>query len=293
MFKGLNILEFTERFSTDDKCRLYLSDQKWEKGYRCGNCSHRHCHHGKQAGTRICSKCKYSESATARTLFHKLKFPLRQAFYIVYTMSCHKKGISSYELSRQLSLRQKTCWFFQQKVREAMRSSGNNPLEGRIEVDEFFVGGPETGKTGRGNEKKQQVVMAIQVDAFGIHRCYAKVIPNAGSDELGAFLQETVAVEAEIKADNWTGYIPCKKEFANLKQENSDKGKGFPLLHRQIMMFKAWLRGIHHHCSHLQRYLDEFCYRFNRLKYPETMFHNLVKAMMGHGPLTLQKSWMI
>lgn len=293
MFKGLNILEFTERFSTDDKCRAYLSELKWEKGHQCSNCSHAHYHNGKQTGRRICSKCKYSESATARTLFHRLKFPLRKAFHIVYTMSCNKKGISSYELSRQLSLRQKTCWFFQRKVQEAMRSPGNNPLDGCIEVDEFFVGGPETGKTGRGVEKKQLVVMAIQADAFGIHRCYAKVIPNASSDELGTFLQEKVAAGAEIKTDNWTGYIPCKKDFANLKQKNSEKGKGFPLLHRQIMVFKAWLRGIHHHCSHLQRYLDEFCYRFNRLKYPDSMFHNLVKAMVRCVPLTLQKSWIV
>lgn len=293
MFQGLNILEFTEKFSTDDRCREYLSHQKWEKGYQCGNCSHISYYNGKQVGTRICSKCKYSESATARTLFHMLKFPIRKAFHIIYTMSCNKKGISSYELSRQLSLRQKTCWYFQRKVQEAMSSSGNNLLNGTIEIDEFFVGGPETGKMGRGNEKKKLVVMALQVDAFGIHRCYAKVIPNATSDELGTFLQEKIATEATIKTDQWSGYTPSKADFLNLKQEKSDKGKRHPLMHRQIMMFKAWLRGIHHHCSHLQRYIDEFCYRFNRLKYPDNMFHNLVKTMIGNGPLYLQKSWIV
>lgn len=210
---------------------------------------------------------------------------------MVYTMSCTKKSLSSHEFSRQLGLRQKTCWYFGHKVQQAMQSPGNNLLEGLVEVDEFFVGGPETGKTGRGNEKKQQVVMAIEVDAFGIHRCYANVIPNAGSDELGAFLQAKVAREAVIKADKWTGYIPCKDNFPNLKQEKSDKGKVFPLMHRQIMMFKAWLRGIHHHCTHLQRYLDEFCYRFNRHKHPENLFHNLITAMVRNVPLNSQKAW--
>lgn len=291
IFQGLNILEFTEKFSTDDKCREYLAAQKWEKGYHCSNCSHDHYHTGRQSGTRICSRCKYLESATARTLFHRLKFPLRKAFHIIYTMSCNKKGLSSYELSRQLSLRQKTCWAFQRKVQEAMRSSGKNPLDGIIEVDEFFVGGPEEGKTGRGNEKKKQVVMAIQVDKFGIHRCYAKVVPNAGSDELKAFLQERITPGAVINTDKWTGYTPCKKDFPNLKQEKSEKGKRHPLMHRQIMMFKAWLRGIHHHCSHLQRYIDEFCYRFNRLKYPSNLFHNLIKAMIDEQPIYSQKSW--
>jgi hypothetical protein len=293
MFQGLNVLEFTEKFSTDDKCREYLAHQKWEKGYNCGNCGHTHYYNGKQAGTRICSKCKYSESATARTLFHMLKFPIRKAFHIIYTMSCNKKGISSYELSRQLSLRQKTCWYFQRKVQEAMRSSGNNLLNGTVEVDEFFVGGPETGKTGRGNEKKKLVVMALQVDTFGIHRCYAKVIPDATGNELGAFLQEKIGPEAVIKTDQWAGYTSSKTDFPNLKQEKSDKGQRHPLMHRQIMMFKAWLRGIHHHCEHLQRYIDEFCYRFNRLKYPHNIFHNLIKTMIGNPPVYLQKSWIV
>jgi hypothetical protein len=130
--------------------------------------------------------------------------------------------------------------------------------------------------------------MAIQVDAFRIHRCYANVIPNANSDEPGAFLHEKIAPEAIIKTDKWTGYTPCKADFANLKQEKSDMGKRSPLMHRQIMMFEAWLRGIHHHCSHLQRYPDEFCYRFNRLKYPGSIFHILIKAMVSNVPITSQ-----
>jgi len=83
----------------------------------------------------------------------------------------------------------------------------------------------------------------------------------------------------------------AKADFPNLTQEKSEKGKRHPLMHRQIMMFKAWLRGIHRHCSRLQRYIDEFCYRFNRLKYPNNMFHNFVKMMIGSRPLYFQKSW--
>lgn len=213
MFKGLNILEFTEKFSTDDDCREYLSGIKWQNGYQCGQCGCARHYLVKKVGDRLCGRCKYAESATSRTLFHKVKFSLRKAFYIVFMMSCGKKGISSYELSRQLSLRQKTCWAFQRKVLEAMKSGGNNPLEGTAEVDEFFVGGPEEGKTGRGNEKKQQVAMAIQTDGFGIHRCYAKVIESADSDELGGFFAERITTGAHIKTDNWTGYKPLKKDY--------------------------------------------------------------------------------
>lgn len=87
-------------------------------------------------------------------MFHKLKFPLRKAFYIAFLVVTGKKGISTYELERKLSLRQKTCWLFKRKVMEAMKSSHEHLLEGKVEVDEFFIGEPEEGKQGRGNEKK-------------------------------------------------------------------------------------------------------------------------------------------
>ena len=92
MFKGLNILEFTEKFSTDDDCRQYLSSIKWQNGYQCGKCGCTHHYLVKKVGTRLCGHCKYAESATSRTLFHKVKFSLRKAFYIVFMMSCGKKG---------------------------------------------------------------------------------------------------------------------------------------------------------------------------------------------------------
>ena len=130
MFKDLNILEFTEKFSTDENCHQYLASIKWNNGYRCGKCDCREYYLVKKAGSRLCTNCKYAESATARTLFHKVKFPLRKAFYIVYMMACPKKGISSYELSRQLSLRQKTCRAIQRKILQAMKSEGNNLLNG-------------------------------------------------------------------------------------------------------------------------------------------------------------------
>jgi hypothetical protein len=289
MFKGLNIIEFSERFATDDDCRKYLSEIKWENGYCCGKCGHNEYYEIKKAGSRLCTKCKYAESATARTLFHKVKFPLRKAFYIAFMVVTNKKGVSSYELSRKLGLRQKTCWSFKQKVIEAMKSSGNNPLKGNIEVDEFYVGGPEPGNTGRGNQTKQQVIMAIQTDGFGINRCYAKVIPSADSAELQVFFDKHIVLDANVRTDGWAGYTSLKKRYSNITQEASAKGGAFPLMHRQIMMFKAWLRGIHHHCKHLQKYLDEFCYRFNRLKYPGTLFHNLIERMVFTQPLFYQK----
>lgn len=289
MFEGLSLLDFNDKFSTDESCYEYLSEIKWENGYQCAKCGHHKYYAGKQPSSRTCNRCKYSESVTAHTLFHKLKFPLRKAFYIAFLVVSGKKGISTYDLERKLSLRQKTCWLFKRKVMEAMKIRGNNLLAGHVEVDEFFVGEQEKGKKGRGNDKKKLVVLAIKIDQKGIHQSYAQVIPTANHVELAAFFDIHISKSACIRTDGWKGYLPLKKEYKNLTFENSGaKGKSFPLMHRQIMMIKGWLRGIHHQCKHLQAYLNEFNYRFNRLTNSKRIFHNLIVRLMEHPPLIYQ-----
>jgi len=287
MFKGTDIIAFFEEFSTDLDCLEYLSNEKWRNGFHCVKCNHTGWCKTNKPFVRKCNRCKYKESATSGTLFHKVKFPLRKAFYIVFQMSTSKKSCSSEEFAKKLSLQAKTCWLFQHKVRQAMKSSEKHPITTKAIVDEFTWGGQEQGKQGRSKGKKKESVMAIEYNAFGILRCYCKVIKNAGTKELRPFMETFIDKEAEIKTDKWRGYIPLKKDFVNLKQIKSEKGKNFPLIHRQIMMFKAWLRGIHHHCNHLQNYLDEFCYRFNRIRHINTIFNNLIIRMIKLKPITL------
>lgn len=243
----------------------------------------------KYAHSRSCRRCKYLESATAHTLFHKIKFPLHKAFYIAFLVVSGKKGISTYELERKLSLRQKTCWAFKSKVVSAMESSRKYPLDGQVEVDEFYIGGPDEDSTGRKSGNKRQVVLAIQVKGNSIQRSYAKVIPSGHSIEFEAFFDAHIKTNADIITDGWSGYKPLVDLYPNLKQERSEKGKNFPLIHRQIMMIKGWIRGIHHQCKNLQAYLDEFNYRFNRLNHMKTIFHNLIVRMVERQPSYYQK----
>jgi hypothetical protein len=114
-FKSLSLFEFQERFSNAADCLKYLADEKWGNGFVCRKCGHTHSCAGKATQSRQCTCCRYVESPTAQTLFHKVKFDLLKAFYIVYFVSTNKKGITSTELSRKLNLRQKTCWGFKRK----------------------------------------------------------------------------------------------------------------------------------------------------------------------------------
>ncbi len=286
-FKSLSIFEFQEMFPDEESCLQYLSDLKWSDGYKCKKCGHTHYCQGNRKYDRQCTRCNYKESPTSGTLFHKVKFSLLKAFWIIYYMSTSKKGISSTELSRKLQLRQKTAWLFQRKVKEAMKSSGKYPLEGNVVVDESVVGQQEEGVKGRKNNKKKLIVFAIENKGKGVSRLYGKVIPNAGAKELGEFMRSTISKDASVRTDGWTGYNPLVKDFPNLIQEKSKKkGKNFKQMHRVIMGFKGWLRGIHHHANHLQSYIDEYTYRFNRSFMKENIFENLIKKMILAEPVT-------
>jgi transposase-like protein len=219
---------------------------------------------------------------------HKVKFPLVKAFYIVYFVATSKKGIASTELSRKLGLGQKTCWYFKRKVMQAMKISDNYPLTGKVDVDEFFVGGQEEGKKGRGKENKKLVVLAIEKRDRGISRMYGKVIERADSKSLGSFMRAKIEPQADIKTDKWTGYRPLQNEFKNPVQlDSGSKGGNFPQMHRAIMMFKSWLRGIYHRVTDLQAYIDEYTYRFNRHLMKDPIFDNLISRMINNKPYYL------
>jgi hypothetical protein len=122
----------------------------------------------------------------------------------------------------------------------ALESSGKYPLTGKVDVDEFFVGGQEAGKKGRGKERKQLVVLAIEKRDKGISRMYGKVIEQADAKNLGNFMRKKIEKEADIKTDKWMGYKPLNSEFKNMVQLSSgDKGDNFPEIHRAVMLFKA------------------------------------------------------
>ncbi|MBL0306453.1 MAG: IS1595 family transposase [Chitinophagaceae bacterium] len=285
-FVGMNSIKFNSYFNTEDDCQKYISEIKWEQGYVCKRCSNDKYIKGKKAYHRRCLKCKYDESPTAGTMFDKVKFPLLIAFHIVFKIVTKKKGMSTLELSREFELRQKTCWGFKWKIQQAMASSLANPLQGKVHVDEFFVGGPEEEKRGRTKGDKKLIVLAIEITKGGVGRAYAEIIENASSKELGLFIKKYVSPDAKIITDEWPGYAPLKKEYQNLMQTKSESGKNFKDIHLHIMNIKSWLRGIHHHCSklHMQGYLNEYHYRFNRRNHMGSMFDLLMKKMVINLP---------
>jgi transposase-like protein len=292
MFEGMNIIDFGKRFQSNADCLQYLLDIKWANGFKCSKCSSLKCWKGKQWTNLRCQDCGYEESATAGTLFHKVKFPLLKAFYICYQVCVSKKGVSSCELSRELTLRQKTCWSFKRKIQAAMQSSQKHALTGRVDVDEIAIGGHDEQSPGRSKGDKKLVCLAVEIrEDKKMGRAYGTVIDNYGSEELRKIFDAHISKEkALVRTDQWTGYTPLESEYT-IERIISDKGKNFPEIHILIMNLKSWLRGIYHKCSekHMQAYLNEFFYRFNRRSFGKTCFHKLIVTMVQMKPLFLKE----
>jgi len=286
-FKSLSLFEFQAQFPNDETCTEYLADLKWTNGFKCSKCGHDKYCTGNKTYDRQCTRCNHGESPMAGTLFHKSKLPILKAFYITYYLATTKNGISSTELSRKLALRQKTCWLFKQKVMKAMESSQNFPMEGKVDVDETYVGGQDDQAIGRNEGKKKIMVVAVERKGKGVSRMYGRVIETASKKNLKKFMEEHINKDALVRTDGWTGYKGMESEFPKLTREKSEKkGKNFPQLHRSIMMFKAWLRGVHHSVHYLQAYINEYTYRLNRHKMKEGIFENLIKRMISKPPYT-------
>jgi len=290
-YKGVNSIKFNTYFKEEVDCYRYLASIKWDEShYICSKCGYLKYCKGKKPYSRRCIKCRYDESPTAGTMFDKCKFSLLIAFHIAFKISTKKKGMSSLELSQEFELRQPTCWEFKWKIQQAMQSSKQHALKGEVQVDEFYIGGPEEQKRGRSKGNKRLVVLAIEKVKGGVGKAYAQLIEHASAKDFKPFFNDYISKDAKVLTDEWRGYLPLKKQYPNLQQVPSNEGENFPDLHIHIMNLKGWLRGIHHHCSkeRLQGYLDEYHYRYNRRNNMETIFHLLIKRMVENEPKRLK-----
>jgi hypothetical protein len=130
LFKEIGITDLETMFPDEEKALAFLAEEKWKDGFTCRFCGNTNYCKGKTAFARRCTRCKKEESATANTIFHHCKIPVQNALKIAY-MVCKSPDISTYEISRNLDLRQMTCWKFKKKIRECLEEKGRFDLADR------------------------------------------------------------------------------------------------------------------------------------------------------------------
>jgi transposase-like protein len=291
------VLEFEERFASEDACREYLFELRWPEGFRCP-----HCGGGRtwetQRGLYRCSVCDVQVSRTAGTIFQDTHKPLRLWFRSLWYVTNQKHGVSALGLQRVLGLGSyRTAWTWLHKLRRAMVRPGRDRLSGIVEVDETYIGGEKPGKRGRGAAGKVLVLIAVEDKGVeGIGRIRLQRVADASAHSLTGAVQATVAAGSTVRTDDWGGYGSLQSAgYAHtVAREGGEPGESpLPLVHRVASLLKRWLLGTHQgavRASHLDYHLDEYTFRFNRRtsRSRGKLFYRLVQQAAAIAPVTGQ-----
>jgi len=291
-----SILEFQRQFPDEAACVAWLAAARWPEGFRCPVCGHDHAWElDTKAWTWECAECHRQTSVTAGTVMHGSKLPLTVWFWASYLMATHSNGISARQMGRQLGLGSyKSAWLLCAKLRRAMVNPARALLSGLVEVDETQIScrtkdDPVAGGQGRDPDGKMQVIAAVEVIGNAPGRLPLGVIEDASSASLHPFIQANVAAGSTLKTDGWSAY-PGVPGF---KHEPHVVGKMaahivLPWVHRVFSNLKTWALGVYHGLRrmHLQSYLDEFVFRFNRRATPHAAFRTLLGIGIAIKPAT-------
>ena len=282
MSKILTLFEYQQQFSTEEDCFEYLVKLRWPNGFVCPRCGGTAYYMIYKHKRFQCKQCRHQTSVTAGTVFHKLRQPLRILFMAVYLIATSKKGLSAMELHRKVGINgYKTAWLLMQKIRSAMASSGKFLLTRMVEVDETYIGGHREGPRGRGAEDKTLVAIAVETNGSTMGRAYLKTIDSLRMVELEQFVKDHVTKGAKVTTDCFTSYGSLDTYYDHIPVCNSTtvkKSDVLPKVHIVVANLKMWLRGTYNclPAKHLQRYLDEFVFRFNRRWNLENIFDKLL-----------------
>ncbi len=264
--------EFDEWFASEEACWDYLQRLRWPDGFRCPACDETRAWKTARGSLR-CAGCQRQTSPIAGTIFEGTRKPLRTWFQAMWFVTSQKHGGSALGLQRVLGMGSyQTAWVWLHKMRRAMVRPGRDRLSGCVEVDEAYVGGAEEGVSGRETESKAIVCIAAQEDGPGIGRVRLRRVPDVSGGSLLAFVEEAVAPGSEVHTDGWEGYNGLQAKgythrISNISRSGRLAHELMPRVHRVASLLKRWLLGTHHgavRAKHLDYYLDEFTFRFNR-----------------------------
>ena len=289
------IQEFDTWFASEDACAEFLSSLKWPDGFQCPTCAGTK-HWITNRGLFQCALCQKQTSLVAGTVLEGTRTPLRTWLLAMWYVANQKSGVSALGLQRALGFGSyETAWTWLHKLRRAMVRPGRDRLRGCIEVDETYVGGPEEGVRGRETERKTIVIIAAEENGRRTGRIRMSCIPDVTSDSLLDFIQETIEPGAEIHTDGWSGYTGVSKAGFNhkvtkIKRSGKLAHELLPRVHGVASLLKRWLMGTHQGAAsnkHLDYYLDEFTFRFNRRgsKTRGLLFYRLAQQAMTADPV--------
>lgn len=280
----MSFSEFRERFSTEESCRKYLFSVRWPNGFVCPRCG---CMEHYHIGTRNvyqCKACRHQTSVTSDTVMHRSHLPLQTWFWAIYLIVKDKRGCSALRISEELDISYKTTWYLCHRIRHAMgQRDAEYILAGIVELDDTYFGSPQKGgKRGRGTSKIK-VLVGLSTNEEGKPK-YLKMqaVSNLKGKTIGKFAELHIAEGTTINSDGYRSYQkPLAEKWLHQYRVFNPKSGMLRWLHMAIGNAKDFVGGTYHGLAekHIQSYLDEYCYRFNRRSFRGELFGRLLCAV--------------
>ena len=289
-----NMIAFEKTFEGEEQCLDYVLKVRWPEGARCRHCAGRTL--WRAGAILVCKQCGRQTRIMAGTLFEGTHLPLQTWFRAIWWMVTQKNGLSALALKRELGVSYKTAWAMLHKIRSVMVRPERARLAGCVEVDEVFIGGLEEGMRGRQPGAKQLVAIAAQERGRGIGRVRMRVLEDASAPRLLSFIKDNIEPASTVHTDAWKGYLPLKRHgYAHKVSVVKTQGpQALPRVHLAASLLKRWLLGTHQgavSAAHLNAYLDEFVFRFNRRTSCSRglLFFRVMQEAVRHVPVPFAK----
>ena len=282
----MSIIEFQKKYDTEDKCREELFKMRYPKGFKCSKCECTEYYYLKSRGKYQCKNCKHQSSVTSGTVMDRSHLKLTVWLWAIYLFSNDKRGSSACYISQVLRLPYKTAWFVLQRLRYAMAERENKyMLSGTVELDDTYVGAPTKGKKrGRGTEK-MKVITALSKDENGKPQ-YLKMecLENLKGVTIGKYANNHIVEGSTIESDACRAYLkPLAQKYMHVYSIFDANSTDLIWLHTMISNAKSFIQGTYHGMEkkHINLYLAEFCFRFNRRHFHEMLYQRLMIAALA------------
>ena len=293
--KGLSEAAFREAFGSEEQCRAVLEKLRWSKGFICPACGHGGRAWLAERRLYQCNRCKHQVSLTAGTIFHATKLPLTTWFLAIHLIVTAKNGIASIELGRRLGVKQTTAWAMKQKIMQVMlRREEHKPLQGRVELDDAYLGGERRGKRGRGAAGKTPFVAAVETTpGRKPRRLRLTVVKGFRKREVARLAKRDLAAGSNVISDGLHCWMAVEQAGCRHFPMRTGSGKQaakwapFKWVNTMLGNIKAAIVGTYRQLSpaHAPRYLASFAWRFNRRFQLDSLLLRFVHSAAQTQPL--------
>ena len=297
--------EFLDRFSSEEACARYLERLRWPNGFACPSCGSGTPPYRASRVRLMCKDCRGQSTLTAGTIFEKTRTPLRVWLAAAWYLTNQKHGVSALGLQRVLGLGSyQTAWTMLHRFRRAMVRTGRERLKGLVEIDEAYIAitdreNPISAVRRKSRTRKVMIALAVEIlQPKGFGRIRLRQLPSDSKDNVRQFIQDSVESDAIVRTDGSGSYAKLH-EIGYRHERNPLLGSEIPAhvsmagVHRVAALLKRWILGTHHGSiqpEHLDAYLDEFVFRFNRRASASRgmLFYRLLQQSVVTDPVTYQ-----